>query len=96
MGGVNRPPIFFLHKNKFLATKLKKDKWKTEIFSKRLFAWCKDREKMKNLRFMERGIEASESRFTKKKRHSKNFLCSLLKVNAYSGLVQTKLPVFLP
>jgi len=42
---------------------------KIEIFSKRLFGWCKDREKMKNLRFMGRGIEASESAFTKKKRH---------------------------
>jgi hypothetical protein len=37
------PPNIFLAKNRVLATQLKRDKSKVEIFSERLFGWCKDR-----------------------------------------------------
>jgi hypothetical protein len=43
------PPNIFIPR--FLATDLKRGKCKMQIFSKRLFGWCKGI-KMENVRFM--------------------------------------------
>ena len=58
---INVPPLFSIsNSNLFLATELKRGKEKKiEVFSKRLFGWCKNK-KNENLRFVGHGVEACE------------------------------------
>ena len=58
-GAENAPPMFLLCKERFLATDLNRGKKiYRNMFSKRLFGWCKGRKNTKNLSFTGRRIEA--------------------------------------
>ena len=58
-GNARREAIFYLPKNRFLTTDLKRGKYKTGISSKRFFCGVKT-EKRENLRFTGRRIETPD------------------------------------
>jgi hypothetical protein len=45
--GANAPAIFFIPKNSLCGYCVQEGKYKIEIFSKRLFWWCKERKNEK-------------------------------------------------